>query len=119
MAIYFLSPMLETEDMDASILYYETVLGFTCVNRMASDWACVERDKVSLMFTQRYSQKKHPRLAFTGSLYLYTHEVDDMWEELQDKVNLAYPLETFAYGMREFGFYDCHGYLIQFGSPQE
>jgi hypothetical protein len=30
---------------------------------------------------------------------------------------VAYPLEDFHYGMREFAIYDNNGYMLQFGQP--
>ena len=52
---------------------------------------------------------------FTGSLYLRCDDVDAWWERLKDSTRVCYPIEDFAYGVREFGIYDGNGYLIQFG----
>ena len=38
-------------------------------------------------------------------------------KKLKDKCKVCYPIETFDYGMREFGVYDINGYLLQFGQP--
>lgn len=51
---------------------------------------------------------------FTGSLYIHTDNVDELWNELKDKARICYPIETFEYGMREFALYDNNGYLLQF-----
>jgi hypothetical protein len=32
-------------------------------------------------------------------------------------VKIAYPMEDFEYGMREFAIYDNNGYMLQFGAP--
>lgn len=58
------------------------------------------------------------RAAFTGSLYLRCDDVDAWWLRLRDVARVCYPIETFDYGMREFGIYDNNGYLLQFGQPQ-
>jgi uncharacterized glyoxalase superfamily protein PhnB len=41
--------------------------------------------------------------------------VDAIWENIKESANICYPIETFDYGMREFGIYDNNGYLLQFG----
>ena len=55
--------------------------------------------------------------AFTGSLYFNVDDVAALWAQLKDVVEIAYPLETFHYGMSEFAIYDNNGYMLQFGTP--
>ena len=38
-----------------------------------------------------------------------------LWADLKGRVAVAYPMEEFHYGMREFAIYDNNGYLLQFG----
>jgi hypothetical protein len=52
---------------------------------------------------------------FTGSVYFTCDDVDELWDAVQDRARVCYPIESFAYGMREFGIYDPNGYLLQFG----
>jgi uncharacterized glyoxalase superfamily protein PhnB len=42
-------------------------------------------------------------------------DVDALWDELKDKVKVAYDIEDFDWGMREFAIYDNNSYMIQFG----
>ena len=53
----------------------------------------------------------------SGSLYLYSSDVDAAWSELKEKAAVCYEIETFDYGMREFAVYDNNGYIVQFGQP--
>ena len=53
--------------------------------------------------------------AFTGSLYLRCDDVDGWWLRLKERARVCYPIEDFAYGMREFAIYDSNGFLLQFG----
>ncbi|NER15073.1 bleomycin resistance family protein [Leptobacterium flavescens] len=119
MGLKGLSPMLQVDDMDHTIKYYESVLGFKCESRMNDDWARVERDDISIMFSGRFGQGKDQKPVMTGSIYIFTNPVDDLWKELKDKVDISYPIETFDYGMREFAITDCNGYLLQFGQGVE
>jgi uncharacterized glyoxalase superfamily protein PhnB len=115
MKLLELRPMLEVQNMDQSIDFYEKKLGFSCINRMGDDWARLQRDQVGIMLSRRFTEKKQPEVFLTGSLYIYTDAVDQLWEEWKDRVTVSYPIETFDYDLREFGILDCNGYLLQFG----
>ncbi len=110
-----LSPMLQVDNMDDTIKFYEDVLGFICKARMGDEWARVDRDDIEIMLTCRNEQFIEQNLTFSGSIYIFTNPVDDLWDELKDKVRIYYPIETFDYGMREFAILDNNGYILQFG----
>ncbi len=48
---------------------------------------------------------------------LRTSDVDALWDALQDKARIRYPIDDFEHGMREFAAFDDNGYLLQFGQP--
>lgn len=110
-----LTPMLEVQNMDETISFYEQKLDFKCAGKQGSEWARLEKDRVAIMLTERYSQKVQSEPTLTGSIYIETDQVDELWEKLKSEVKISYPIETFDYGMREFAFFDCNGYLIQLG----
>jgi len=115
MAFNHLVPMLEVEDMDETISFYEDILDFKCMDREGNQWAIMHKDDISIMFSERFYKEKHPNTVMTGSLYINTDNVDVIWQILKDKVRVCYPIENFEYGMREFSIFDCNGYRIQFG----
>lgn len=119
MSLKGLSTVLQVNDMGSTIMYYEKTLGFRCHSRMGDDWASVERDNVSIMLSCRYGEDKDKKTRMTGSLYIFTNPVEDLWLELKDKAEIFYPIETFDYGMREFAIIDCNGYILQFGQGIE
>ncbi len=103
-----LTPMLEVQNMEETISFYEKKLGFQCVGKQGSEWgewARLEKDKVAIMLTERYSQNKKSKPTFTGSIYLKTDQIDELWEKLKSEVKISYPIETFDYGMREFAVF--------------
>lgn len=122
-----LIPMLETADLPETIRFYTERLGFTCQNVWPDTeqpcWATLRNGTVELMFALRNEHRREfsatatPLL--TGSLYFYPDDVDAVWAQLQNTVTVEYPLETFDYGMREFGIRDCNGYLLQFGQEAQ
>jgi uncharacterized glyoxalase superfamily protein PhnB len=118
-----LVPMLETVDLRESVKFYKEVLGFEHEGFWPEDgepsWASLNRDETVIMLVARNAHSKVERPTLTGSLYIYPESVDEAWEELKDKVEICYEIETFGYGMREFGIYDCNGYVLNFGQGVE
>ncbi len=113
------APILETENLRESVAFYEEQLGFECEGFWPENdepqWASLKRGKAVIMLVVRNAHSNVEKPTLTGSLYLYPESVDEAWEELKNKVEICYEIETFDYGMREFGVYDCNGYLLSFG----
>jgi uncharacterized glyoxalase superfamily protein PhnB len=111
-----LTPMMTTTDLRGSIEFYRTVLGFECdAFNEETGWASMKRDNVSIMFALPNAHEPFDRPVFTGSLYINPDDVDALWEQVKDSARVRYPIEDFAYGMREFAIYDNNGYILQFG----
>lgn len=109
-------PMLRTWDLPSTLAFYTEVLGFQCdVYEAGWGWAQVSRDGVELMFSGPNVHEGDQRPAFTGSLYFAIDDPDALYELVRGKAKVCYPIESFDYGMREFGMYDNNGYLLQFG----
>lgn len=112
--------MLWTENLSETVDFYTKVLNFTC-DEMNEDWgwASLSKDDVSLMFSLPNAHTPFEKPNFTGSFYFNTADVDALWDELKDKARIAYGIENFEHGMREFAIYDNNGYLLQFGQEIE
>jgi uncharacterized glyoxalase superfamily protein PhnB len=111
-----LTPMLRTTDLRGSIEFYRTVLGFECdALNEGTGWASMKRDNVSIMFALPNAHEPFDGPVFTGSLYINPDDVDALWDQVKDSARVYYPIEDFAYGMREFAIYDNNGYILQFG----
>lgn len=108
--------MLWTSDIEATIDFYANVLGFTCeVYEKEWGWASLHKDQVRVMLSLPNAHLPFEKAHFTGSIYFNVNDVDSLWQSLQGKVKIAYPIEDFDYGMREFAIYDNNGYMLQFG----
>lgn len=114
MVIQSISPFLDSENLEQTVDYYTSVLGFEC-NDQGETWISLVKGSVHIMFGIPNAHIPFDGPKLTGSIYLYTDDVDKIWEELKDRVKLCYELDTFDYGMREFGFYDNNGYLLKIG----
>ncbi|HEY9196081.1 MAG TPA: VOC family protein [Mucilaginibacter sp.] len=118
MALKKITPVLYTKQVRETVDFYVNNLGCTCVGYDEDwGWATVQRDDIEIMFSLPNAHEPFGMPKFTGSLYIRTDKVESIWAELKDHAVICYPIETFSYGMREFGIYDYNGYLLQFGMP--
>ena len=121
-------PVLFTNDMQQAIAYYRDTLGFTLAAAMPDDdpsWCFLRRDKAAIMLLGSHEHDddegheddhEHPAAPGVNSLYFYPDNVDALWNQLKDKVEVEVPLEDMDYGMREFTIRDPNGYALNFGS---
>jgi uncharacterized glyoxalase superfamily protein PhnB len=116
MKLLGLAPMLWTKHLNLTVGFYTNILKFKCdeLNEEIG-WASLSRDNVQVMLAvpKQHPEFKQPQM--TGSVYIHTDDVDKLWKELKDIVEVVYPLDNFEYGMREFAISDNNGYTIQFG----
>ena len=109
--------MLPTKDLKATIEFYTDRLGFVCEGYSEEDgWASLRRDAVEVMVATPNIHAPFDAAVFTGSFYFNVDDVAALWAEVNDHAKIAYPLETFHYGMSEFAIYDNNGYMLQFGA---
>jgi uncharacterized glyoxalase superfamily protein PhnB len=113
-----LRPMLRTRDLPGTVAFWTDQLGFTCDGVSQEDgWASLSRDSVGLMIATPNAHVPFETPRFTGSFYFNVDDVAALWAALKGRVEIAYPMEEFHYGMREFAIYDNNGYMLQFGTP--
>ncbi len=111
-----LSPMLRTDDIKATIHFYEEVLGFTCENFEEEwGWASLEKNGIHIMLATPNAHQTWEKPSFTGSIYFRVENVLEYWENVKESAKVCYEPEVFDYGMTEFAIYDNNGYLLQFG----
>jgi uncharacterized glyoxalase superfamily protein PhnB len=109
-----LVPMLQTQDMDRTVAWYQTVLGFKQTGAKADGWCCLSRDGVSIMFMNN-AHLGEPHA--TETQYFTVDDVDALWDGIKGHCRAEWGPENFSYGLREFAIKDPNGYLLSFGSP--
>lgn len=116
MKLLGLAPMLWTKHLTLTVGFYTNILKFKCdeLNEEIG-WASLSRDHIQLMLAVPKNHPEFKEAQFTGSIYIYTDDVEKLWKELKDKVEVVYPIDNFEYGMREFAIYDNNKYMLQFG----
>src|SRR5688572_11337338 len=125
MKLHRLSPILWTKDLQATIAFYESVLGFKGTSDFPN-FVSLSREEVEIMFLVPQDEPEDcknpddpepffPKPRFTGSLYIITEPVDELWESVKNKAIVKTPLEDREYYMRDFSILDNNGYELAFG----
>jgi|SRR5688572_4976186 len=123
--LHFLSPILWTKDLEQTISFYETVLGFKKQTQYPN-FVSLTRDKVELMFVLPIDEPEDdidpnnkeeffPKPMLTGSIYIITEKVDELWEIVKDKATIKASVCDREYMMRDFSILDNNGYELVFG----
>jgi uncharacterized glyoxalase superfamily protein PhnB len=108
--------MIWTENVEATIEFYKENFDFVCGDKNDEwGWAGLYHGNVDLMIAKPNEHIPFDKPGFTGTFYFYIDNVEELWNKLKDKLRVAYPIDTFDWGMREFAVYDNNGYMLQFG----
>jgi uncharacterized glyoxalase superfamily protein PhnB len=111
-----LTPILWTNDLKGTIHFYKQILGFELDEyREEWGWCHMHKDEVNIMFALPNEHTPYDKPYATGTFYLYVDEVDELWLQLKDTVEIIYPIDNFEHNMREFAIKDNNGYMLQFG----
>lgn len=115
---------LLTDDMAATLTFYEEVLGFQRVSQVPDEapfvWAMLQAGDASVMFQTRESlADEYPALleSPTGTgltLFVTIDDVKAMRERVEGKAELSKDLHRTFYGMEEFALCDPNGLIITF-----
>lgn len=104
-----LTLLLRTGDLTETRKFYESVLGFNAFDT-AEGTLTVEKQGGKLIFTDTWGAPD----GFSGTIYFTVPDADRYFSSIQDKVDVAWPIQDMSYGSREFGIKDCNGYHLAF-----
>lgn len=125
MKLHKLSPILWTKDLEKTISFYETVLGFKSKSNFPN-FATLTRENVEIMFIVPQDEPADckdpndkdeffPKPNLTGSLFIVTEQVDQLWSLVKDKAEIKTAIADREYLMRDFSILDNNGYELVFG----
>jgi catechol 2,3-dioxygenase-like lactoylglutathione lyase family enzyme len=106
------APVLASLDIDKSVLFYTSKLGFKSTSHDPG-YGIVVRDEIVIHFW-KCNDKVFPE---NTSCYVYVQQVDQLYHEMQS-AGVIHPhgaLEDKPWGMREFAILDEDGNLIRLG----
>ncbi|MGB8191566.1 MAG: VOC family protein [Chitinophagaceae bacterium] len=120
------SPHLPVKNLRETLDYYKSNLGFedewTVLNAegVPKDGG-IRRDSLRLLFVENpemvadVNNAKH-RLP----LMWFVDNIEEMFAEFQNRgIEIADPLKTHSYGLKEFSFIDINGYYIRIAESEE
>jgi uncharacterized glyoxalase superfamily protein PhnB len=123
-----LSPNVISDSVNASVDFYTKFLGFSLVASVpetgAYNWAMVQRDGVTMMFQSLQSLKedmpslKLDKKGSIGTFFIKMKGIEELYESLKDKVEIALEWRVTFYGMKEFGVKDPDGYYLVFAEDK-
>ena len=123
MELLHLSPILWTKNLNETVSFYETVLGFKGKSEFPN-FASLTRENVEIMFVvpqdegnEGEENKKDffPKPLLTGGLFIVTDEVDGLWMSVKDRAVVKSAIQDRGYLMRDFSILDNNGYELVFG----
>ena len=115
-----ISPMLATDDMDASLYFFQSVLGFTTTLR-SLDYAVVARDGQTVHFQRAAGESVMKSMREHTEIYIEVSGIQDLWEHVKTFKDRYRIRDLFArdYGMTEFHIADPHSCVIFVGERTE
>lgn len=113
-----ISPMLAAADMDQTLEFYRTVLGFKVV-RKSPGYSIVERDGQSIHFQKAESEEVMNCVRGHTEIYVEVADIAALWDHVRSFKGRHRIRDLFArdYGMTEFHIEDPNGCLIFVGEP--
>ena len=113
-------PVLRVTNLDTTIRFYESRLGFAVAWRAPNDGGgencMLEAGDVAVMVSTGSHLGATP--AFTGTLYFDASDVAQLFAAVKDSVPIAWPLSETEYGTLEFGLRDPDGYTLAFAEER-
>src|ERR1700760_5098711 len=93
-----LSPILWTKDLKKTISFYESILGFKGKSNFP-DFVSLTKENIEIMFVVPQEDPEDckdpddkeeffPRPVLTGSIFIVTDHVDELWESVKDKAKV-------------------------------
>ena len=122
-----LTPNLMVEDVNQTVAYYHSVLGFEKISSVPEEgelvWAKMAKDGVELMFQEEENLKKDlPEMSNETpgggfNLFIKMHGIKALYDKIYEKADIVDEMRETFYGMREFTIKDVKGYYLTFAEP--
>ena len=113
-----ISPMLATANMEETILFYQSVLGFEPTMK-SPEYSIVERDGQTIHFQKAASEEVMKCVREHTEIYIEVSGIQVLWEHVKafKKRYRIRDLFDREYGMTEFHIADPNGCLVFVGEP--
>jgi catechol 2,3-dioxygenase-like lactoylglutathione lyase family enzyme len=111
-----ISPMLATDNMEETILFYETLLGFKPIMK-SPEYAVIERDGLTIHLQKAADEATMKCMREHTEIYIEVSDIHDLWEHVKTFKSRYRIRDLFdrEYGMTEFHIADPHACLVFVG----
>ena len=113
-----ISPMLATSNMEETILFYQSVLGFTPTMK-SPGYSILERDGQTIHFQKAASEEVMKSMREHTEIYIEVSGIHTLWAHVKTLKGQYRIRDLFDrdYGMTEFHIADPNGCLVFVGEP--
>jgi len=113
-----ISPMLAVDDMEQTISFYESVLGFAPIMK-SPEYSIVDLDGQTIHFMKAASEEVMRCVRGHTEIYIEVSEIHVLWKHVETFKNRYNIRDLFDrdYGMTEFHIEDPNGCLVFVGEP--
>ena len=113
-----ISPMLAVADMEETIQFYQTVLGFEPTMKSV-EYSVIERDGQTIHFMNAASEEVLNCVRGHTEIYIEVSGIHALWEHVKTFKNRNKIRDLFGreYGMTEFHISDPNECLVFVGEP--
>jgi len=110
--------MLATANLEETILFYQSVLGFTAIMK-SPEYSIMERDGQTLHFHKAASEDVMKCVREHTEIYIEVSGIHALWEHVRTFKSQYRIRDLFdrEYGMTEFHIADPNGCLVFVGEP--
>ena len=121
-----LIPMLNVSNLEQSLNFYSTALGFEVVSDPKAvkewRWATIRSGDTELMLSESEGEPNltqginpHQVVDWPCIFYFYPDNVEQLYQHVVDNGFKPTALETTLYDMKEFSLQDPDGHMLSFG----
>ena len=113
-----ISPMLAVANMEETILFYQSVLGFSPILK-TPEYSIVARDGQTIHFQKAASEEVMKFVRGHTEIYIEVSGIHALWEHVKTFKDRYRVRDLFdrEYGMTEFHIEDPNGCLVFVGKP--
>ena len=122
----FINPVVFVKDIERAKQFYNDILGLKIISD-AGVFILFEnhfsihqaRELEATVFGENTLSNKELQGKRNLLLYFESNTLDDMFQNLKDKVKIIHPIVKQAWGQKVFRFYDPDGHIVEIGAPME
>ena len=121
-----ITPNIMVKDVRETIKFYKVKLGFEIILTVPEEgdfaFAIMGKDNINIMFQEQnnlieeYKSLKTEEIKPTFTLFITVKNIEKLYEEVKEKVEIAKEMHKTFYGKDEFAIFDNNGNILTISS---